>query len=65
MLSSDIDPRVVKVDYAWWFPEDGAADLYGWAKSNINVLTDNQPPFNPEVGASNMRGLLCRVYKVR
>jgi anaerobic selenocysteine-containing dehydrogenase len=64
MLSSDIDPRVVKVDYAWWFPEDGAADLYGWAKSNINVLTDNQPPFNTEVGASNMRGLLCRVYKV-
>jgi anaerobic selenocysteine-containing dehydrogenase len=64
MLSSDIDPRVVKVDYAWWFPEDGAADLYGWAKSNVNVLTDNQPPFNPEVGASNMRGLLCRVCKV-
>jgi anaerobic selenocysteine-containing dehydrogenase len=64
ILSPDIDPRVVKVDYAWWFPEDGAADLYGWAKSNINVLTDNQPPFNPEVGASNMRGLLCRVYKV-
>jgi anaerobic selenocysteine-containing dehydrogenase len=64
MISSDIDPRVVKVDYAWWFPEDGVTDLYGWAKSNINVLTDNQPPFNPEVGASNMRGLLCRVYKV-
>ena len=64
MLSSNIDPRVVKVDYAWWFPEDGATDLYGWAKSNINMLTENKPPFSPELGAPDMRGLLCKVYKV-
>jgi anaerobic selenocysteine-containing dehydrogenase len=64
ILSSDMDPRVVDVDYAWWFPEDEPADLFGWAQSNINILTDDQPPFNRETGASNLRGILCNVYKV-
>ncbi|MCK9364943.1 MAG: molybdopterin-dependent oxidoreductase [Syntrophales bacterium] len=63
ILSTDIDPRVVDVDYAWWFPEDGPAALYGWAKSNVNILTADQPPFNLETGASNLRGMLCKVYK--
>jgi anaerobic selenocysteine-containing dehydrogenase len=62
-LSADIDPRVVVAEYGWWFPEDGLATLYGWEKSNINMLTDDQPPFNRETGATNMRGMLCRVYK--
>jgi len=56
-LSPDIDPRVVVVDYAWWFPEDGSNALYGWAKANINILTDDQPPFNREMGASNLYSL--------
>jgi anaerobic selenocysteine-containing dehydrogenase len=63
ILSADIDPRVVIVDYAWWFPEDGATDLYGWAKSNINILTSNKSPFNREMGSVNLRGALCKVYK--
>lgn len=63
MLSPDIDPRVVMVDYAWWFPEEGHADLYGWAESNLNILTDDQPPFNREMGSPNLRGMLCKVYK--
>jgi anaerobic selenocysteine-containing dehydrogenase len=64
ILSTDIDPRVVDVDYAWWFPENEPADVFGWAQSNINILTDDQPPFNREIGASNLRGILCNVYKV-
>jgi len=63
-LSSDIDPRVVWVDYGWWFPEKEASDLYGWAESNMNILTDNKPPYNREMGSTNLRGILCRVYKV-
>lgn len=63
ILSPDIDPRVVVVDYAWWFPEDGPADLYSWAKSNINILTDDQPPFNRETGSANLRGIVCKVHK--
>jgi len=62
-LSAEIDARVVVAEYGWWFPEDGSTTLYGWEKSNINMLTDDQPPFNREMGATNMRGILCTVYK--
>lgn len=63
-LSTDIDPRVVWVDYGWWFPEKEVSDLYGWRESNINILTDNKPPYNREMGSTNLRGMLCRVYKL-
>ncbi len=63
VLSSDIDPRVVIADYGWWFPEKGSVDLYGWSESNINILTDNSPPYSPEMGSCNLRGILCKVYK--
>ena len=62
-LLPDIDPRVVIVDYGWWFPEDGPANLYGWAKANVNILADDQPPFSREMGSSNLRGITCKVYK--
>jgi anaerobic selenocysteine-containing dehydrogenase len=63
-LTASIDPRVVGVDYGWWFPEKGASALYGWAESNVNILTNDKPPFNREMGSSNLRGFLCKVYKV-
>ncbi len=62
-LSDSIDPRVVIVDYAWWFPEKGASSLHGYAESNINMLTDNKQPYGREMGTANLRGLLCKVYK--
>ena len=62
-LTDAIDPRVVGVDYAWWFPERGPGELYGWAESNVNLLTDDQPPYNQEMGSTNLRGILCKVYK--
>jgi len=62
-LTPNIDPRVVIVDYGWWFPERDASDLYGWAESNINILTSNKPPFNRELGSPNFRGIACKVYK--
>ena len=62
-LSTAIDPRVVCASYAWWFPERGASQLYGWEESNINILTDDEPPYNPEMGSTNLRGFLCKVYK--
>ena len=63
VLSDDTDPRVVVVDYAWWFPEESIAELYGWEKSNINILTGDKPPFNREMGSVNLRGALCKIYK--
>jgi anaerobic selenocysteine-containing dehydrogenase len=62
-ISDDIDQNVVVVDYGWWFPEDGPAELYGWAKSNVNILTGSKPSYNREMGSTNLRGLLCKVYK--
>jgi anaerobic selenocysteine-containing dehydrogenase len=63
VLDEGLDPRVVVADYGWWFPERGPSELYGWAESNINILTSSEPPYNREMGSTNLRGLLCRVYK--
>ncbi|MBW1997115.1 MAG: molybdopterin-dependent oxidoreductase [Deltaproteobacteria bacterium] len=63
VFSDALDPRVVGVDYGWWFPEKGPDSLYGWDESNVNVLTENRPPFNPEIGSPNLRGISCKVYK--
>jgi anaerobic selenocysteine-containing dehydrogenase len=63
VLSPNLDPRVVMVAYGWWFPEESSTDLYGWTKSNVNILTDDRPPFSPEMGSPNLRGLACKVYK--
>jgi anaerobic selenocysteine-containing dehydrogenase len=62
-FSDSIDPGVVSVDYGWWFPEKGIQSMYGWDEANINVLTDDGPPYSPEMGSPKMRGFLCKVYK--
>jgi anaerobic selenocysteine-containing dehydrogenase len=62
-LDSGIDPRVVTVGHGWWFPEKGDAYLFGWDEANLNVLTDDGPPYSPEMGSPKMRGFLCKVYK--
>jgi anaerobic selenocysteine-containing dehydrogenase len=74
-LDSGIDPRVVSVGYCWWYPERGtspvAASTAGpaavpmpeWEEANLNILTDDGPPYSPEIGSPKMRGFLCRVYK--
>ncbi len=60
LLHAGIDPRVVAVPHAWWFPERGAPD-YGWREANGNILTDSAGPFDPAVGAVSIRSLMCRV----
>jgi thiosulfate reductase/polysulfide reductase chain A len=56
-------PRVICVGYGWWFPERGASGLYGWDEANINILTDDSPPYSPEMGSPKMRGFLGKVYQ--
>ena len=60
-----LDPRVVEVDYAWWFPERPATALFDWQRSNVNVLTSDRLPFNREMGSATLRGLACRLEKER
>ena len=62
-LSAGVDKRVVVLDHAWWFPERGETELFGWADSNYNVLTNDKTPFNREMGSFDIRGLACKVYK--
>jgi len=60
-LTKGIDPKVIGVDYAWWFAEKGVSSLYGWAEANVNILIDDRPPYSPEMGTTNLRGILCRI----
>jgi anaerobic selenocysteine-containing dehydrogenase len=61
--SPGLDPRVISAEHAWWFPEAPAPE-YGVWQSNINVLTSNEPPYDPAMGTYQLRALLCRVSKV-
>lgn len=61
-VKNGIDPRVVAAEFGWWFPEYGPPD-YGWNESNINVLTDDAPPLDPGMGATNLKGLMCQIMK--
>ncbi|MGC2519264.1 MAG: molybdopterin-dependent oxidoreductase [Burkholderiales bacterium] len=61
-LTTGIDPRVINVEFGWWFPEEPAPE-YGVWKSNANLLTDNQPPYDPAMGTYQLRALLCRVAR--
>ncbi len=64
VLDANLDPRIVSVAFGWWFPEEGEGnDLFQFRKSNINVLTDDSPPNDPQVGSIDLRGVPCRVYK--
>jgi anaerobic selenocysteine-containing dehydrogenase len=62
-ITAGIDPRVVSAEHGWWFPEKSAPD-YGVWQSNVNLLTDNEPPYDPAMGTYQLRALLCRVAKV-
>jgi anaerobic selenocysteine-containing dehydrogenase len=62
-FSADLDPRVVVAAYGWWFPERKDLELCGWKESNINILTENNPPYEPAIGSTNLRAIRCRVVK--
>ncbi len=61
-LSEGMDPRVVVAQASWWYPEEEGPD-HGLWRSNANVLTSSDPPFDPAMGSATFRALLCRVYK--
>ena len=59
-LNRNLDPRVVIAAFGWWFPEQ-AETGYGWAGSNINVLTPSGTEYDPSTGGITLRGIPCRV----
>ncbi len=40
------------------------APQYGVWKSNANLLTSNEPPYDPAMGTYQLRALLCRIAMV-
>ena len=62
-LAPDIDPRVVVLSYGWWFPERDDLELLGWKESNVNILTSSDPPYDPALGSTHLRGVPCRIRK--
>ncbi|MFC1822250.1 molybdopterin-dependent oxidoreductase [Thermodesulfobacteriota bacterium] len=61
-VTDGIKPNVVNVQHGWWFPEEEKPE-YGVWNSNANVLTSNDPPYDPAMGTYQLRALLCKVYK--
>jgi thiosulfate reductase/polysulfide reductase chain A len=61
-ITSGIDPRVISAEHGWWFPEQSAPD-YGVWQSNVNLLTNNDPPYDPAMGTYQLRALLSRISK--
>jgi len=64
-LTSKIHPRMIEVQYGWWFPEEIAEDpvLYGVFRSNANILTPDDDKYrDPPTGAAALLPLLCNVY---
>jgi len=60
-LNDGIHQKVVNAEHGWWFPEDKNVKHGVW-KSNVNVLTNNKPPYDPAVGTYQLRALMCRIY---
>jgi anaerobic selenocysteine-containing dehydrogenase len=62
-LSTAVARKVIVAEHGWWYPEQGHETFYGFAESNYNALTNDGPPFNPEVGSFTVRGIACKVYR--
>jgi anaerobic selenocysteine-containing dehydrogenase len=62
-LNTEIDPRMIVLSFGWWFPERNDLELSGWKESNLNILTNSDPPYEPGIGSTSLRAVPCRIYK--
>jgi len=60
-LVDGLDPRVVRVEHGWWFPEKPGPE-HGCFESNINVIIPDDI-CDPIIGSTNLRSVPCRIYK--
>jgi len=61
-VTDDIRKDVVNIEHGWWFPEKKSPDFGVW-ESNANLLTSDQPPYDPAFGTYQLRALLCDIEK--
>lgn len=61
-LTDAVDPRVIHCEMGWYYPEAGAP-AYGWTESNVNLLTNQAPPYDENSGTYQLNALLCGISK--
>jgi anaerobic selenocysteine-containing dehydrogenase len=59
----DMFEGVVVGPHGWWFPEKPGPE-HGCFDSNINALLTHDPPYDPIIGNTQSRAILCRVGKL-
>jgi thiosulfate reductase/polysulfide reductase chain A len=64
LVTNHIVKGVVNIDHGWWFPEKADSDFGLW-ESNANLLTSDEPPYDPAFGTYQLRALLCSIQKVK
>jgi anaerobic selenocysteine-containing dehydrogenase len=62
VLIHPVDPRVIYAAYGWWFPEEKMEALFGWDRSNFNILTSTEN-LGREFGTPNLKGINCRIRR--
>ena len=65
-LTYGVHPQVVSAQALWWYPEEKEYEKKTF-ESNVNVIIPLKPDYGyePIVGTTIMRGILCKVYKAR
>jgi anaerobic selenocysteine-containing dehydrogenase len=61
-IDPDLHPQLVYPSWGWWFPEE-PEDLFSFRKSNLNVITQSEPPYDGETGSVELGAIPCRIYK--
>ncbi|MDP2917048.1 MAG: molybdopterin-dependent oxidoreductase, partial [Dehalococcoidia bacterium] len=61
-VTERIHPKMVSVPHSWWYPELPGPE-YGVWESNANILVDPFYGADPATGTTELRGLLCKVYR--
>jgi anaerobic selenocysteine-containing dehydrogenase len=59
-LTDRVHPGVIYAASGWWFPEEEATGLYGWKRSNFNMLTSAER-LGQQYGTPNLKGINCRI----
>ncbi len=61
-VTEGISPMTVYME-RFWLPENINKKTGGWQEVNVNVLSDNTPPYNEVVGTYTLRGYQVRISK--
>jgi anaerobic selenocysteine-containing dehydrogenase len=62
-ITEEIHPRMIYAAYGWWFPEEEEQGLFGWKRSNFNMLTTTGA-LGKEFGTPDLKGISCRIRPV-